>query len=166
MTFYRIEDRHIPLDGLELVRLDRNATGFGYFIPQHSQIGHSLIEGDGKSLIIIPLDGNKAFRHFSIEMGSPIRGVLFRDVNLAVDLRSGFNCRAAEHLGAITVSGGKTCLTTSPLHDGFGDTMPFPLPLDAIGDDDAPIGFRQWSITKRIGDDIVELWKTPVPERD
>ena len=49
MTFYRIEDHHIPLSALELVRLDRNATGFGYFIPQHSQIGHSLIEGDGKS---------------------------------------------------------------------------------------------------------------------
>lgn len=161
MTFYRIDDRHIPLDAMELMRLDRNSSGFGYFIPQHSHIGHSLIEADGKSLTIVPLDGEKAFRHFSIEMGSPIRGVLFRDVNLSIDLRSRFNCRAEEHLGAITVSGGKACLTTSPLRDGFGDTMPFPLPLDAIADDDAPIGFREWSITKVIDDDIVELWRTP-----
>ena len=117
-------------------------------------------------LILIPLDGDKAFRHFSIEMGSPIRGILFRDVDLAIDLQSRFNCRAAEHLGAITVSDGKACLTTSSLRDGFGDPMPFPLPLDAIGDDDAPIGFREWSITTQIGDDMVELWKTPVPDRD
>ena len=46
------------------------------------------------------------------------------------------------------------------------DPLPFPLPLDAIGDDDAPIGFREWSITTQIGDDMLKLWKTPVPDRD
>lgn len=166
MAFYSVGDCPIPLDALELVRLDTNSSGFGLFIPQHSQIGHSLIEGDGKSLMLIPLDGDKAFRHFKLEMGAPIRGVLFRGIKLAIDVRSQFNTRATEHLGAVTISSGKACLTTSALGDGFGDTMPFPLPIDAMGSDDAPIGFRRWSITKQIGDDIVELWKMPAPEPD
>lgn len=151
---------NIPLGAFATVRLDTNSCEFGLVIPERKDTPFVLVHGDGKSLTVLPLEGKFAFRHFTLQMGSPIRGIIFREVEIAVDIQSKFNTNAKEVLGSLLFEDGKVAVAASPSTDSFADIVNLPLPIQADASNDAPVAFAKWSIVKRFKNDLIELWQS------
>lgn len=149
----------IPLGAFATVRLDTNSVEFGLIIPEREEMPFLLVHGDGNSVTVLPLSGKFAFRHFTLQIGSPIRGVVFREIEIAVDFQSKFDPRSKEVLGALLFEDGKVVIAASPSNDNFADVVNLPLPIQAAASDDAPVAFAKWSIASRFNAGLIELWK-------
>jgi len=159
MTPLSINQHHIPLTGFATVRLNSTSEEFGLLFPQRHDMGPLVVNGDGKALFALPLGGAQPFHYFRLGMGGPIRGILFRQLRLAVDLTSHVNHNAEAPLGALTFSSGKAAILASDARDHFNDAEPFALPIDAEASDEVPIAFKRWSIWTMVEDQAFELWR-------
>lgn len=160
MNRLRLGKDDIPLSSFATVRLDRNSNDFGLLIPERKDMPFLLVHGDGKSVTVLPLGGKFAFRHFALQIGSPIRGIIFREVEIAVDFNSRFNPRSKEVLGSLLLEDGSVGVAASPSDDSFADIVNLPLQIQAHASEDAPVAFENWSIAKRINSDLIELWNS------
>lgn len=149
----------IPVSAFATIRLDTNSIEFGLVISERKDMPFMLVHGDGKSVTVLPLSGVFAFRHFTLQIGSPIRGVIFREIEIVVDFQSKFNPRAKEVLGSLLFEDGKVVIASSPSNDSFADIVNLPLPIQVDASNDAPVAFAKWSIVKRFNADLIELWK-------
>lgn len=146
----------VPIDAFSAARVDTATKAFGLLLDP--RMGPILIDGDGSACMVVPLTGEMAFRHFTLRPGSPVRGLLFTDIEFVVDPNSQFNVHQLNCRGALTFENGSLCMITSPSGDAFDDDMNLPLPFKATSDDGVPVGFSKWSVGKKIGDRFHELW--------
>lgn len=151
---------HLPATSFEVARLQSKNVAFGLLIPQRREQGPLIVTGDGTGLIVIPLEGPGAFRHFSLSLGTPLRGLLFSDIQFRVDITSQFNPNAEEPLGGLLWDDMQIRLLVANRGESYPDPVRYPLvDLDGEEDQDWPAGFRSWSILQKLDEGFVELWR-------
>lgn len=151
-----IPDGMMPIDAFSASRVDISTKAFGVLLDP--RLGPVLIDGDGSTCMVVPLTGKMAFRHFRLRPGSPLRGLLFTDVEFVVDPNSQFNIHQIKCRGALTFQEGRLCVITSASEDRFDDDMNLPLPFEVASSDGVPVGFSRWAVGKKIGNAFREIW--------
>lgn len=146
----------VPFDAFESSRIDTNYKGFGIVLD--ARLGPVMVDGDGQRCTALPFNGERAFRHFQLQAGSPLRGLLFKDVEFRVDPNSQFNVNQFNCRGALTFENQKLCLIASPIADSFNDDVNLPLPFSVTADDGFPVAFSKWAVGKVIDEEFFELW--------
>lgn len=160
MSRLKATDVHLPLSTFSVIRLHQKSKVSGFFLPNRPDQGPMLIEGDGESLVAITLDGQRSFQRFDLTVGGSLEGILFADIQLAVDVTSRFNPAGQSHLGALTLVENRANLVSFRAGDDFMDREPFPLSIEADAKAEKPFGFRKWSIVAQHEGDEIELWRT------
>ena len=158
MKVIRLGTDHIPLTTFSVIRLETSSKETGVMIPDRKDMPPVWVNGDGHSVTVMPLGGEYAFRHFRLQAGSPIRGVIFRDVEISANVLSKQNHRADPRLGALMFQGGRAAVFASPSTGDEDDAIAFPLPYDFDASDEVPMSFTGWSFRKVVGDTIIEVW--------
>ena len=156
MTKTKLPAGMMPIDAFAASRVDTSTEGFGILLDP--RLGPILIDGDGSDCMAVPLTGDMAFRHFRLRPGSPLRGLLFKDIEFVVDPNSQFNVHQLKCRGALTFENDRLCIITSPSHDSFDDDMNLPLPVEVASNDGVPVGFSKWVVGKKIGEMFHEVW--------
>ena len=146
----------VPFDAFKASRIDINFKGFGILLDP--RLGPILLDGDGECLMVVALTGDMAFRHFRMRPGSPLRGLLFQDIEFVVDPNSQFNVHQLACRGALTFENDRLCIITSASDDSFEDHVNLPLPFDAASDAGVPVGFSKWAVGKTIDEEFFEIW--------
>lgn len=155
-----LSEVHMPTTSFKMARLQTKSVAFGLLIPQRREQGPMIVTGNGKGMMVIPLEGKDAFRHYSLSLGSTLRGMLFSDIEFRVDTTTQFNPVTDEPLGGLLIDEMQLCLILAVHGESYPDPIRYPLhDLDGVEEQEWPIGFRSWSIVQKLDDALVELWR-------
>lgn len=168
MARIKLEDFDLPISAFQVVRISSKQEVSGFFVPMRQNLPPSFVDGTGQSLILIPLEGERAFRRIHVQLGTAVEGLLFPDIQVAVRVSTRVNPHSEGQLGDISLAYGKVNILSADPRLDFGDAEPFPLQMDSPTSSETPIAFRQWSIVMNYGADEIELWRNDgvAPVRD
>ncbi len=150
----------LPLSAFEITELHSKSSVFGLFLPSRSSEYPSIVDGLDGHLIVVPLEGPRAFKRFLLQTGGRLEGLLFPDIKFAVNLASHANPNLEGQRGDLTIIDGKVHLSTTDARNGWEDVEPFPLQSPPKLGSDVRARFQQWSLFIELGRVEIELWKT------
>jgi hypothetical protein len=155
----KLADFDLPLSSFIFASLHSKSEAFGLFLPTRKEMGPYIVEGDGESMMAMPLEGPHAFKRNLLHSGNSIDGLLFSAIQLAVNVPSFVNPRAVGLLGDLSLEQGKVHILSIDSRSGWSDVEPFPLQIEVSMSSERPIAFREWSIVLSHKEIEVELWR-------
>lgn len=158
MKRLKLDEIDLSVDAFSIQRLSRGIKTSGFFMPTRREMGPCFVSGEDEFMTLLVLEGQKPFRYFNLQLGSPIEGLLFTEFRVGVSLASRLNPQSDGQLGDLTLSFDKVNVLAADSGDGFSDPNPFPLGVPAKAPSETPIAFRKWSVFIEDRGREIELW--------